>query len=524
MIPRACVPPAFLFLTLAGFHGAAGDEAGGKKESCVMRAGFAETDISPEHGSSCNFFEEMPGKRVVTPCLVTAAVFSAGGRTAAVAGVDAPALKAETVEAARRIIRERTGIGFLLCAASHTHSGGPCIDSRAPDAEEAFQRIEGLRPEIRKLGLEANIQLHPPEKRGNQELNEKYFDALPAKIADAVVNAAAKMEDVRLIIGKSPVEDVGHNRRQKLKSGLTVTHAGNGNPDNAGPAGPVDKDVIVLAAVNSKDEVTGALVNYGCHGTVGCGGGFSADWPGYMRETVKKHINEKMTVVFLNGACGDVTQLRNSPEPEPLRKGLKWSKILGQRVGFAAADAITCGEPEDFSKITFEEETLCLGHREPGAKNYKSALEKANADGNSTFERWFAMGTLLLREQARIRPGLSCPLGALQIGNLVICSTPAETFAKTGLEIKAASPFPFTMVSTLTNGWLGYMPTADVFGPGGGGYEGKFKFGSYLEVNAEEKVRLKLCETLSRMSPEKELKKEYIKPGKPWDATKPDEL
>jgi hypothetical protein len=47
---------------------------------------------------------------------------------------------------------------------------------------------------------------------------------------------------------------------------------------------------------------------------------------------------------------------------------------------------------------------------------------------------------------------------ALRIGDIGIATTPNETYAITGLKIKAASPLPHNMVIELANGGDGYIP------------------------------------------------------------------
>ena len=58
-------------------------------------------------------------------------------------------------------------------------------------------------------------------------------------------------------------------------------------------------------------------------------------------------------------------------------------------------------------------------------------------------------------------------LQAIQIGDLVVCGIPFETFVEIGLELKGSSPFPQTMVIGLANGRYGYLPTPEQHRLGG---------------------------------------------------------
>ncbi len=67
------------------------------------------------------------------------------------------------------------------------------------------------------------------------------------------------------------------------------------------------------------------------------------------------------------------------------------------------------------------------------------------------------------REAANLPPTLKVPVSAARIGPLAIATNAGELFVEWGLSIKKRSPFPHTIVSELTNDWVGYEPTAQAF-------------------------------------------------------------
>lgn len=69
----------------------------------------------------------------------------------------------------------------------------------------------------------------------------------------------------------------------------------------------------------------------------------------------------------------------------------------------------------------------------------------------------------------------------LRLGDLAIASNPGEMFTEWGLRIKRESAAPYTFVSELTNGWVGYLLNEGGFAEGG--YEASL--GPWTQVGEE---------------------------------------
>ncbi len=468
----------------------------------MIKAGFFEVDICPSVMMSGVDFNLGSLGNIASPPKLTAGVWQSADLKIAVVGMDICSIQRPIWEKARDILYNKFRYDGLICAASHAHSAGPGIRDRVLPLEEV-EKIKDIKPELRRRVYSMR---RPGDKREivPPEVNQIYLDLLPYRIVDAVVSAEKRMEEVRLINGKELVHDVGHNRRQKMKQGCTFSHAGKGNPDIIGDAGPIDEEVTVLGAVNKCGQVIGVIVNYGCHATVaGPKGGCSGDWPYYLRETINKMINPLAVTVFLNGCCGDVTQVDNI-SLDPHRYGEQWCKILGQRVAFPVVDILSREPAREFDILNYASIDLPLNWRAISDEKYRQALELVNNEKHGVPGCWFPMGVVLHYWKSRLYPHAVCNLNVIQIGNLVIATNPTETFTKTGMELKNTSPFPFTMPVGLTNDWLGYMATADAFGPHGGGYEPQLN-GTALAVDAAAKVTEILSKMMNEFKPEKEI-------------------
>jgi hypothetical protein len=59
------------------------------------------------------------------------------------------------------------------------------------------------------------------------------------------------------------------------------------------------------------------------------------------------------------------------------------------------------------------------------------------------------------------------PLQVLRIGDVVIGTSPCETFAEIGLEFKRRSPLRHSFMVSLAHGYIGYLPTPRHFELGG---------------------------------------------------------
>jgi hypothetical protein len=473
-----------------------------------MKAGFFETDITPARGM------ERPGsyqKRYVEsvhdPLKARASVFDDGQRRVALVGIDTCTIDERTVAEARRRIEAQCGIdpGSVMIGASHTHAGGPLFGYRAAE-------YEGASPLIRELGTKQRINIDPV-----------YEERAIEQLAAAVTEASRRAQECLLSFGCGREEHAAFNRRFKMRNGRVYTHPGKGNPDIIEPAGPIDPDVGVLGAWSKSGELLGCVVNYACHATT-FPGAVSADWIFHLENTIRGVFGKACGVVFLNGACGDVTQVDNQSLRES-EFGERWARHVGTRVGGEAVKVLVSAERSDRATLAASSNVLKIKRRRPAAdrlKRCKELVEKSHevsgsewTDSSKATESIFAREALLIDYIAERYPVANVELQAIQIGPAAFLSNPSEYFCALGLEIKKASPFPMTCVVTMANGSVGYVPDEAAFEPSGGGYETILTSYSNLETKAGSTIRDESIRLARSLKPDP-LPFAPGKPGSPW--------
>lgn len=443
----------------------------------MLRVGLARTNITPPLGANMpgGFFHR-GGALVHDDLYATAMVIDNGETTVALVGLDALSVRRSTVEAGRSIAQEEAGIPAenIMVGASHTHCGGPTCDCL------------GSRPE------------------------QWYCDLVGRQIGTAIVEANRLKRPATLGIGRGYEDSVVFNRRFMMKDGKETTHPGKMNPNIVKVAGPIDPEVGVIVARDAEtDAVIGCLVNYALHGTLGVGGeGYSADWPYYMRGTISSVYGEDVQTVFLNGACGDITQVDNQ-SPREREFGEAWGEAIGRTVGAEAvkvieylrveADRITDVAMSGMSQIIEIPMRPVTPEKLKAAKEYLKKNRSA-MEGRRIYEE----DQVRLTEWLKTEPNVPTEVQAIRIGDLGIVSNPAEYFCIFGLEIKSKSPFPQTMVVELANGCIGYVPDAKALGPKGGGYEPAHACSSKLVAEAGKMIAKKSVQLLKKLAPKRQ--------------------
>ncbi|NLV45350.1 MAG: hypothetical protein GXY07_12735 [Candidatus Hydrogenedentes bacterium] len=420
----------------------------------AMKVGFASACITPPPKKDIpGLFERRLALGVHDDLYVRAIALDDGIKIALVQ-VDAIVVPEQVVKQARKEAQRLCGIPAPQCfiAATHTHSGGPLFGGflSEPDAI--------------------------------------YMEFVAGQIASAISEAFRVSRPALAGWNRAAAPGVAFNRRFLMKDGQQCTHPGKLHPGILEAAGPEDPSVTVLT-VGDPDTFApfGCIVNFACHATHMNGLLYSADYIKWVVDTLKGAYGSDFGVVFLNGACGDVTQVDNR-SARPMELGPWWAERTGRSVGGAAIQAVAGTEYRRGVSIDCKSVQLRAAIRPVPADTLRKAkqlLRKETPDAENV-ESIYANESILVNALSRKHSYRRLEIMGVRVGDGLFWGVPAEFFQAFAQEVAAASSFPYTCCAELANGYNGYICAEAAFP--GGGYEIRTARSSFLEEKTGSKV------------------------------------
>lgn len=432
----------------------------------MLKAGFATKCITPPPGKDVpGLFERRLAEGTYDDLFARAIVIDDGERCIAMVQTDAIKVSEELVADARKQAQALCGIPGKNCfiSATHTHSGGPVFG-----------------------GFMA---------QGDAD----YVAFMATQIASAIAEAYRVRRPALVGTEADKAEGVAFNRRFWMKDGTQKTHPGKMNPDIVEPAGPADPTVTVVSfRAPDAQEPFGCIVNFACHATHMNGLLYSADYPKWVVDTIRAVYGPGFGVVYLNGACGDVTQVDNR-SPRPSEFGPYWCERSGRIIGAAAVQAIA--RTDYYSKATVSADAVkvraAIRESTPAARKAARQLLAKKAVTAEDVETIYAQELLAVEAIRAKTPNRNLEIMGVRIADALFWGVPAEFFQIFAAEIAEMSAFPHTRCVELANGYNGYICTREAFG--GGGYEIRTARSSLLEVEAGYKVVKTAKQLVARM-------------------------
>ncbi len=446
----------WLIVLLAGVPAIAGESP--------FRAGAAVVDITPPRLPAiiAGGFLEGRAARVNDPLHARCIVLDDGTSTLAFAIVDTCMMPQALIDQAKRLASPKTGIpiNHMMISATHTHSAPAamgCLGTRQDTA---------------------------------------YADWLPARIAQGIVAATAKLRPAK--IGWATVDDWEHThnrrwiRRPETKivdpfgepTALANMHPGYLSADVIGPSGPVDPGLSVISVRTLDDQPLAVLANYSqhYHGAEPV----SADYYGLFCKYVAESLGQAgngdgpFVCALSQGTSGDLMWMDYGSPAKPTS-----IEAYARSVAHFAGRALTQVRYHTRAPLAIVEKTLELDYRVPDEKRLNWAKPIAAGIENDlakTVREVYAKEALILGERRKTR----ITLQAIRVGDLSIAAIPNEVYALTGLKLKARSPFASHFNIELANGAEGYIPPPEQHALGG--YTTWPARTAGLEIQAEPRI------------------------------------
>ena len=415
-----------------------------------LQAGFARVDITPMLGISLHgYYNVRLADGVLDPLQINALALSCQDQKTVLISIDHCGIGRPVADAYRKHISDMTGLPMeaIYIAATHTHTG-PYIfhDSEDP-------------------------------------LIQEYYQTVRRKIADAACLALADMKAAKMGYGVGNAPGIAFMRRYRMKDGSVRTNPGVNNPDIVAPIGQVDERVNVLRFDRENDSLV--LVNFGNHPDVVGGCKISADWPGFLRNTVEKTL-DNTKCVFFNGAQGDVNHVNVHPtggamngmfmDFDDVARGYDHARYMGRVVAAGVLQIYDKVQYVDVDRIACLQRMICVPANLPAPEEMAEArrideLHNAGKDDQLPYEGMM-LTTVVAKAARMIRlehgpESFEMPLSIVAIGNVAMVGIPGEPFSGVGWALKATQGWDMILPTCNTNTKEGYFPMMEAYQEGG---------------------------------------------------------
>ncbi len=411
--------------------------------------------------------------KIKTRVHARAIVMSDGNEQLAIVVVDSCMMGRVLLDDAKSLAKIRTGIPVnrILISATHAHSAPSAMGALGTDADPDY--VPFLRDKLAEV-IAAAQAAQQPARVGFASAQAPEFTALrqwirrPDRIA----------------------EDPFGN--------LTVRanmHAGANWDDAVGEAGPEDPELSLISVQTKDGKPLAMLGNFSMHYFSDVD--ISADYFGLFADGLKQRIapDGNFVGIMSHGCSGDIWR-RDYTKPEAWDPNLTIEAYAQGLLDIAMKAYVGIQYRDDVS-LAMAEQRMTLKYRVPDKQRLEWAQRIVAAMGDRLPKE---TAEVYAREQIILHQAQQTEIvvQALRIGDIAIATTPNETYAITGLKIKAASPLAHTMVIELANGGDGYIPPAEQYPFGG--YNTWEARSAGLEVKAEAKISqaaISLLETVS---------------------------
>lgn len=429
-------------------------------------AGAATTDVTPKQlpvlvngGMTSRSVE-----KIKTPVSARSLAFSDGKGKIVIVVVDSCMMGRDLLDQAKEIAAEKAGLPRerILISATHAHTAPSSMGCLGTDADPVYSPF------------------------------------LVKKLVEAILAPLAKLQPAKIGWGEIDAGDHTALRRWVLHpkfmredpfGNLTVRanmHAATNWDHVTGPSGPEDPTLQVISVRTAEGKPLGLLANFSMHyfGDQD----ISADYFGLFSNGLQDRLDPGKTgfvAMMSHGCSGDIWRHDYEKSSARAKDGPTIEEYSADMIALAikAIDGIAYESP---ASIAMSETRMALNYRVPDKQRLEWAQRIVAEMGDrlpKTLPEVYAKEQVILHERQKTE----IVVQGLRLGEHIgIATTPNETYALTGLKIKAASPLPKTMVIELANGGDGYLPPPEQHLLGG--YNTWPARSAGLEAKAEPKI------------------------------------
>ncbi len=412
-----------------------------------LRIGVATTDITPPVGFPiAGYYHERLADGELDPLRAKTIVFREGQTSAALVVCDLIGIATDLSREVRQRASAKTGIpaANIVISATHSHT--------APDY-------------MKELYLHLGNAPQDPARKA-------YITKLIDGITESIANAQAAAKPASLEFGAATqTTPVSFNRRFVMRDGSVRTWQNHENSDVVRAAGPIDPEIGLLALRDLDGSTRGVLSNFALHlDTVG-GMKWSADYPHFIEQTLRKNFGPDVVSIFGTGCCGDINHA------DPRRRERNKADFIGGSIGTSIQRQLSELTPIERPNLVVKSRVVPLPLQDATKEQVAHAitiLAAANRKEKVDFFDHVDAYKKLMLDQLRHREphantaehitwGLSRSLSGIgeslpvdvtvmTLGrDVAIVCLPGEVFVELGLAIKQGSPFRTTLVIELSN-------------------------------------------------------------------------
>ncbi len=185
-----------------------------------------------------------------------------------------------------------------------------------------------------------------------------------------------------------------------------------------------------------------------------------------------------------HGCSGDIWRMDYTKKTPARFDTIKIDEYTNEMLDIAMG-ALKNVKYDDKADLAMSEIRLHMKYRVPDKQRLEWAQRVAEKVGDrlpKTQDEIYALEQIYLAKAQET----DVVVQALRIGQIAVATTPTETYALTGLKLKARSPLKQTMVIELANGGDGYIPPPEQHPLGG--YNTWAARSAGLEVEAEPRI------------------------------------